>query len=123
MRPPARVLIHVLAVVAGFAAGVLGSFVHAVTWHGLPVGLVIALTLSLSVFVAAATATRSRSGAAAAVGGWLLPVVLLAARRPEGDLIVAGTHAGYAWLVVGVVLAAAVVAYPHGDSAAGGRLR
>lgn len=106
-----RVLAYGAAAAGGFVSGLLGSFVHNVTWYGVPVGLIVGLVLSLSVFMWAGLATSSRRGAAVAVTGWLLPVLVLTVRRPEGDLIVAGTALGYAWLIGGTVLAGAAVAW------------
>jgi hypothetical protein len=114
---PLRLLVHGLAVVLGALAGLLGSFVHPVVVAGLPLGLVCALVLSGSAFVAAGVAAGSRSGAAAAAVGWLVPVLLLSAPRPEGDLVVPGTGLGYAWLVGGMVVAGLAIAWPY---AAGG---
>lgn len=107
-------LLHGLAVVVGVAAGVLGSFVHALLVGGLPLGLLCALALSATVFAAAGLATGSRSGAAAAAAGWFVPLLLLSAPRPEGDLVVSGSALGYLWLVGGTVVAGVAVAWPYG---------
>ena len=105
--PRARVLrglLALLALGAGALAGLLGSFVHPVKLAHLPVGLVVALALSGSVFVMAGL-MLGRAGAVAAAGGWAVPVLLLATQRPEGDLVVPATLAGYGWLLGGFVLA------------------
>lgn len=109
-----RVLLHGPALVMGAVAGVLGSFAHPLRVAGLPVGLLCAITLSVAVFVAAGLLLRARSGAATAAAGWLLPVLLLSAPRPEGDLVVAGGVLGYAWLFGGTVVAGLTVAVPYG---------
>jgi N-acetyl-1-D-myo-inositol-2-amino-2-deoxy-alpha-D-glucopyranoside deacetylase len=108
-----RVLLHGTALVAGAAAGVLGSFVHPATAWGVPVGLLCALALSAAVLVAAGLAVGSRSGAAATAAGWLLPVLLFSSPRPEGDLVVPGDALGYAWLFGGIVVAGLAVAWPY----------
>jgi hypothetical protein len=111
---PLRLTLHGLAVVLGIAAGVLGSFVHALRLAGLPVGLLCGLALTATVLVAAGLATGSRSGAVAAAAGWFLPVLLLSAPRPEGDLVVSGSALGYLWLVGGTIVAGVAVAWPYG---------
>jgi uncharacterized protein DUF6113 len=113
MPSAGRLFAHALAFVGGLAAGLLGSFVHGYTAYGVPVGLLTGLGLSLSVFVVAGVATRSRSGAALAAAGWLLVVLALSVKRPEGDLVVPGTGLGYAWLLGGTVLAGVALSWPY----------
>lgn len=103
-------LLYALCGTAGAGAGLLGSFVHPVRTAGLPAGLLVGLLLSGLVFAGSAAATRARSGAGLAALGWLVPVVALSAPRAEGDLVVAATGLGYAWLVGGLLLAGATVA-------------
>jgi hypothetical protein len=110
------VLAGVVAAVGGFGAGLLGSFVHAATSYGVPVGLLAALGLSLAVFATAGLATRSRGPVAGAVVGWATVVLLLTVRRPEGDLVVPGTVLGYAWLLGGTVIAGAAVSWPYAST-------
>ena len=114
MPTASRFLLHALALGAGALAGVLGSFVHALRTAGLPGGLLCALALSVAVFATARLAVGGRSGAAAAAAGWLLPVLLLSAPRPEGDLVVAGSGPGYGWLLGGTVLAGLAIGLPSG---------
>ncbi len=104
MPAAVRVLLLVPAALAGAAAGLLGSFGHALEPVGLPVGLLVGWGLSVAVFVTCGLVT-GRPGAAAAVGGWLVVVLLLSTQRPEGDLVVAGSAVGYLWLLGGFVLA------------------
>lgn len=115
MRVPAasRVIVHGVAVVAGAAAGVLGSFVHAYTTHRVPVGLLVALALSLAVFGTAGLAGRARSGTLAAAAGWLLAVAYLSLQRPEGDLVVPASTLGYCWLLGGTLVAGVAIALPY----------
>lgn len=113
MPPARRVIGWVLAVLGGLGAGLLGSFVHGSDALGLPVGLVTALGLSLAVFAAAGLAGRSRAPAALAVTGWLLIVLALSLRRPEGDLVVPGTLPGYLWLLGGLLAAGLAVSLPY----------
>jgi hypothetical protein len=109
----ARVLGHLLALVAGAAAGLLGSFTFAYTRASLPVGLLVALGLCLAVFVAAGLVLRSRGAAAVAAAGWLVTVGFLSVQRPEGDLVVPATTLGYCWLLVGAVVAGLSLAVPY----------
>ena len=113
-----RLLLHGAAAAAGVLAGALGSFVHPVRAAGLPVGLLCALALSAAVFVAAGLLVRARTGAAACAAGWFLPVLLFSTQRPEGDLVVPGSAAGYAWLLGGSLVAALAVGWPYGDRTA-----
>lgn len=105
-----RLLLYVGAALGGAAAGLLGSFAHPLRLTGLPVGLVLGLVLSGVVFTAARTVSRARSAVGAAALGWCVPVLLLSARRPEGDLVIPATGLGYAWLLGGLGLAAVSVA-------------
>jgi len=101
-----------VAVLAGLGAGLLGSFAHAATSYGLPVGLFAALGLSVGVFAVARLATASRTPVVGAVLGWATMVLLLSVQRPEGDLVVPGTAQGYFWLLGGMLVAAATVSWP-----------
>jgi Family of unknown function (DUF6113) len=113
MPAAARALGHLLALVAGVAAGVLGCFTFAYTDASLPIGLVVALCLCLAVFVTAGLAMRSRGAAALAAAGWFVTVGFMSMQRPEGDLIVPATTLGYAWLLVGTLVAGLSLAPPY----------
>jgi Family of unknown function (DUF6113) len=113
MLAAARILGYLLAVVAGAAAGLLGSFTFAYTSASLPVGLLVALCLCLAVFVAAGLVMKSRGAAGVASAGWLVTVGLLSLQRPEGDLVVPATTLGYCWLLVGTLVAALSLAVPY----------
>src|SRR5471032_2696785 len=113
MLAAARALGHLLALAAGAAAGVLGSFTFAYTSASLPVGLLVGLFLCLAVFSAAGLALRSRGAAAAAAAGWLVTVGFLSVQRPEGDLIVPATTLGCCWLIFGFLVAALSIAVPY----------
>ena len=109
----ARVLGYLLALVAGVAAGLLGSFTFAYTRGSLPVGLLVALCLCLVVFVASGLLLSSRAAAVVATGGWLVSVGVLSMKRPEGDLIVPATALGYSWLLVGTLVAGLSLVVPY----------
>lgn len=107
-------LARVAALLAGAAAGLLGSFVHAYTAYGVGVGLVVALGLSLSVLVTLGLATGGRRACVLAAVGWLAVVLVLSSRRPEGDLVVAGDGLGYGWLFGGTLVVVLAAAFPYG---------
>jgi Family of unknown function (DUF6113) len=113
MLTAARALGHLLALAAGAAAGLLGSFTFAYTSGSLPVGLLVGLCLCLAVFAAAGLALRSRAAAALAAAGWLVMVGLLSMQRPEGDLVVPATTLGYCWLILGFAVAVLSIAVPY----------
>jgi hypothetical protein len=108
-----RVVVHVAAGVAGAAVGVLGSFVHPLTWSGVPYGLLLGLALTAVLIATAGMVTGSRSGAAVAAAGWLAAVGTLSVPRAEGDLIVPATTLGYCWLLGGILFAGAALAWPY----------
>lgn len=112
MPVAARLALLLPAVAGGAAVGVLGSFVHPVEAAGLPVGLLLAVATSVGVWVTCGL-LLGRAGCVAAVLGWLVVVLLLSSRRPEGDLVVPGTTAGYVWLLGGMLLGAGCVALPY----------
>ena len=116
MPRPRRVLAGAVAALGGFGAGLLGSFGHAQTSYGVPVGLLIGLGLSLAVFVTAGLASRSRGPVTWAALGWVSVVLLLSVRRPEGDLVVPGTLLGYVWLLGGTLVAGAAVSWPYAST-------
>jgi hypothetical protein len=107
-----RALLLLVAVAAGAAAGLLGSFVHPLKVLGLPLGLLVAFALSGAVFVTAGL-LMGRAGAVAAGVGWVLVVLLMASPRPEGDLVVPGSTGGYLWLLGGTLLAGGCMALPY----------
>lgn len=113
MLAAVRVLAHLLALLAGAAAGVLGSFTFAYTKASMPVGLLVALFLCLAVFVTAGMALKSRGAAAIATAGWLAIVGLLSMNGPGGDLVVPATTLGYRWLLAGIMLAGLSIALPY----------
>ena len=112
---PRRLLAGAAGVLAGGLSGLLGSFAHGATVARLPVGLAAALGLSLACFVAVGAAARRRAPVAVAGVSWVLVVLVLSLPRPEGDLVVPGTALGYAWLLLGLLAAAAAVCVPYGS--------
>lgn len=89
--------------VFGTVLAVLESFLHPVRFLGLPVGVVAAAVVNLAVAQLVGRATRSRLLALIPGAAWLLTVIMLAVRRPEGDFVVAANWTGYGYLVAGAV--------------------
>jgi hypothetical protein len=114
--PRRRVLAGAVAAIGGLAVGLIGSFAHAITPYGVPVGLLGGLVLTLAVCATAGLATGSRGPAACAALAWVGIVFVLSTRRPEGDLVVPGTTLGYAWLLGGTLVAAAAVSWPYAST-------
>ena len=117
MPRPRRVFAGAGAALAGIAAGLIGSFAHAVTAYGVPVGLLAGLALTLAVCATAGLAAGSRGPSACAALGWVSIVFLLSTSRPEGDLVVPGTLLGYAWLLGGTLVAGATASWPYASTA------
>jgi Family of unknown function (DUF6113) len=107
------VVIAVGLVPLGFAIGVLGTFVHSATIRPLglplPVGLAVALASEAALLLAGGAALGNRWGTAIPALTWTLTVLMFTLPRPEGDLIVAANLLGYAFLLLGTVLAGLVV--------------
>jgi hypothetical protein len=116
MPRPRRVLAGAVAVLGGLAAGLIGSFAHAITSDCVPAGLLAGLGLNLAVVATAGLATRSRGPAACAALGWVGIVFLLTTRRPEGDLVVPGSLLGYTWLFGGTLVVGAAVSWPYAST-------
>jgi hypothetical protein len=114
--PRRRLVAGASGVLAGGLSALLGSFVHAATVGWAPVGLVAALGLSLACFVAVGLAARRRGPVGLGAVAWMLVVLVLSMPRPEGDLVVPGTPLGYAWLLGGLLVAAASVSLPYGGT-------
>lgn len=113
MPTPRRLLLHVAGLALGASAGLLGSFVHPARLVGVPVGLLCGLALTAVAVAVCGLLVRARSGAVTAALGWVLPVLLLSAPRPEGDLVVTGSLLGYAWLVGGMLVAGGTASWPY----------
>jgi hypothetical protein len=106
---PAKAVTISLLVVGAF----LGVLIAVVTAFQVPTGtgllsLGVALTALLIGPYAHLLGVSMRSSAAAALPcvSWLVTTMLLAGKRPEGDLVVTGSAEGLAFLLVGTVSAA-----------------
>jgi hypothetical protein len=95
--------------VLGVALGVLGSFEFGWTVAGLPLAALGWSALNLVVFRGAGWAMRGKLGAVIPAACWLIVVVVLSSQRPEGDLVVTGTTAGYVFIFAGAIGALAAI--------------
>jgi hypothetical protein len=94
----------VLAVL-GVLLGVIGSFEFSWEAGSVPVAAIALSVVNLVAFRAAGWAMESRLGAVVPAVLWLIILLVLASRRPEGDLVVTGTAAGYVYMFGGAVAA------------------
>ncbi|HEU0041524.1 MAG TPA: DUF6113 family protein [Jiangellaceae bacterium] len=92
--------LSVLAVLVGLA----GSFTHRWASGG---GVVLALGAMVGLMTLARRWSGSRVGMAVTALMWLVPVVVLAQTRPEGDMVIAADARGLVFLF-GSVLCAGV---------------
>jgi hypothetical protein len=113
MLPAARVFGYLVALAAGAAAGLLGSFKYNYTYAWVPVGLLVALCLIGAVFVTSGLALRSRGAAALAAAGWVVAAMVMSMNGPGGDLVVPASGLGYSWLLAGFLVAVVSVGVPY----------
>lgn len=93
----------------GFTVGVYGAFYYSLSVWSVPVGALVAVAVIFIVCRAAGRLLRTRPAALLPAVGWLVAVVLLSAQRPEGDLLITSSTAGYVLLFGGAVAAAVAV--------------
>ena len=96
----------VAGAVGGVVLAVVGAFFVPTSYGALSLGDALAL-LTVGPFCHA-IGRAARSTAVGTIPGvtWLLATMLLASRKPEGDLIVTGSAFGMAFLLLGTVSAA-----------------
>lgn len=119
VQRPVPVVVAICAGLAalGFAVGIAAAFAHAKTVEagvGLPLGLLVALGALAGVALCAGLLTRSRVGVGVVALGWVVSVVVFTTPRAEGDIIVAATAIGYAYLFGGVLVLSALSVVPYG---------
>lgn len=119
MSLPAKVASAAVAGAVGIGVGVLGAFVHDISVRAagldLPVGLVPALAGLGALLVLAGVVLRGRLPVVAAAIGWTAGVFPMAVPRSEGDLVVAGTLAGYLFLLGGALLIGVCLTLSYDD--------
>jgi hypothetical protein len=94
----------VLAVL-GVLLGVIGSFEFSWQAGSVPVAAIALSVVNLAIFRAAGWAMESKLGAVVPAALWMIILVVLSSRRPEGDLVVTGTTPGYVYMTGGAVAA------------------
>ena len=117
MRTVARVLVVIVATAVGLAVGIAGGFFHEYTVGlagiDLPVGLVGSLVAAAATFVLTGLLVGNRLAVLGPGLAWVVPVLMLASPRPEGDLVVGATAAGYILLLGGAITIGLCVAFPY----------
>jgi hypothetical protein len=106
----AVVLLFVLGLVLGIFGALLipaGPRIGSVL---LSVGVAVALIGNIVAGVLGIEMTGNRLGAIVPGIGWVVAVLPLGAKRPEGDLIVTGDTKGYAFLLAGLLASVSVIA-------------
>jgi hypothetical protein len=96
--------------VAGAVLGVFGSFYQGVEIGPIPVLAIAFSLLNLGAFRLAGWAMGVRLGALVPAVGWLVAVIFMSSKRPEGDLVITATTASYIFLIGGSVAALAAIA-------------
>ncbi|MFC6934192.1 DUF6113 family protein [Actinomadura yumaensis] len=93
----------------GGVVGLLGSF--ALNWStgDVPVAAVLLVLLVFAMVRLAGWGMAGRLGAAVPAVVWGVVVMVLSMQRPEGDLVVPGTAAGYVYIIGGLVAAVLAV--------------
>jgi hypothetical protein len=109
-RLTGRLVAYALLLALGAAVGVAGAFIQAVVVRTSPVpvpaGLVLALGGTAAAFTFGALVMRSRAGVIVPAIAWLLAVLMIAAKRPEGDVVLANSGTAYGYLFGGTLLGA-----------------
>ena len=127
MRRLALVAVTLGLTVLGAVTGTVGAFLQGYSFElggtGVPVGILLALLATLAAFVHARAVTGSRLGVLGPGIGWVVAVLVLSTRRPEGDLVVPATVPGYVYLLGGAVAVGLVVAFPFGVPGAAAAMR
>jgi hypothetical protein len=99
----------VLAVL-GAVLGVIGSFEFSWQLGAFPVAALAWTAVNVAAFRGAGWAMEGKLGVAAPAVPWLVVVLVLSSSRPEGDLVVTGTTAGYVFIFGGAIAAAVALA-------------
>ncbi|HEX6471341.1 MAG TPA: DUF6113 family protein [Streptosporangiaceae bacterium] len=96
--------------VGGAMLGVAGSFYQGIDAGPVPLLAIVFAALNLIGFRLSGWAMGTRLGAVAPTVGWLVVVIFMSSRRPEGDLVISGSAAGYIYLLGGTVAALTAIA-------------
>lgn len=107
-------------VLLGGVVGLIGGFMQAqraiVTFFDrylvIPWGLILMLVVLALLTRLATIATGTRAGAWLFLGGWLAMTLALATESPSGDLALSGGTRQLAYLLVGLIIGAAIATLP-----------
>lgn len=102
-------LAYGLFAVLGVLLGLIGSFEFSWQLGGVPVAAIFLSLVNLAAFRAAGWAMERKLGAVVPAVVWMIILVVLSSRRPEGDLVVTGTTPGYVYMFGGAVAALAAI--------------
>lgn len=94
----------------GAAVGLLGSFVQDWTAGDVPVAAVLGVPVVFAMVRLAGWGMGGRLGATVPAVVWGVVVFVMSMRRPEGDLVVPATLAGYVYIIGGMAAAVLAVA-------------
>lgn len=107
--------------VLGIVVGVFEGFYFSITIGPVPVTAIAGAVGNVFICALAGRGMGGKMGAIVPALGWALAAGFLAAQRPEGDLVITGTPAGYvllfaglAGVLAGIMLAPSRRSRPHG---------
>jgi hypothetical protein len=103
-------LVYGLLAVLGVLLGLIGSFEFSWQAGSVPVAALVLTAVNLAVFRGAGWAMESKVAALVPAVFWIIVVLVLSSRRPEGDLVVTGTAAGYTFMFGGALAALVAIA-------------
>lgn len=93
----------------GGLLGLVGSFAQGWTAGPVPVAAIVLVALVFGMVRLAGFGMGGRLGATVPAVVWAIVAFVLSIRRPEGDLVVPGTLAGYVYIIGGMLAAVAGV--------------
>lgn len=97
----------------GAIIGLIGSFNYSWTAGGVPVAALLLAAGNFGVLLSAGRGMGGKLGALVPAAAWMLVIIVMQTRRPEGDLPITGTVEGYLFIVGGMVAAGlAIVVTP-----------
>ncbi|MFF0519239.1 DUF6113 family protein [Actinomadura nitritigenes] len=94
----------------GGVFGLVGSYAQEWTAGDVPVTSIVLVPLVYAMVRLAGLGMGGKIGAAVPAVVWGAAVIVMSMQRPEGDLVVPGTLAGYVYIVGGMVAAGIAVA-------------
>lgn len=98
-------LAYVMLAVLGAVYGLVGSFVQDWTVAGVPVASIVLVVALFALVRLAGWGMGGRTGAVIPAFLWLIVVFVMSLQRPEGDLVVPATVAGYVYIIGGLLAA------------------